>query len=273
MLSSQGKIVTHRGRAHVDDFLASCVCLHKTGLPLYRDDVTAEMLDDPSCWVLDQGLRLEPDLLNFDHHHVAERVCSLTLLLDHFYGPSYREHIPQLSYIEIHDSVGASKAGKFAGLSYEGLEIASSLVQNLLLSSFSRIEGLVDGPMRVIMVLMGMELCERIEGISSDMDDLERNARIIEFSGIKVLDVAGCETKSPDRLPTKTWCKSKGLNPDAILNRDARVGAYRLISTSASVSFPQNEICEYTHPSGFLTVFRDIGDWGPILAAAIKCNR
>lgn len=259
-------IVVHRGRAHVDDFLASCVCVHKTGMPLFRMDADQKMMDDPSCWILDQGLRFEPELHNFDHHHLNEKICSLTMLLDYFYDPSYRSHMPQLAYIEIHDSVGSSKAAKFAGISYDGLEVASSLVQHLVLKSFSGMEGRVDDPMLSLMSSMGGELCGRIEELPFLLGQLDASAKILNFSGLKVLDVTKCFSNEPDRLPTKSWCEQRGISPSVILTKDSRkAGHYRMVSVNKSVRFRPNPLCEYTHPSGFLTVFENLEDWTKIL--------
>lgn len=264
-------IVVHGGRAHVDDFLASCVCLHKTGTPLFRMDADQKMMDDPSCWVLDQGLRFEPELHNFDHHHLKEKICSLTMVLDHFYDPSYRSHLPQLAYIEIHDSVGSSKAAKFAGISYDGLEVASSLVQHLLLKSFSAIEGRVDNPMLSLMSSMGGELCGRIEELPILLSLLDANAKILDFSGLKVLDVTECISDESDRLPTKSWCEQRGIHPSVILTKDSRrSGQYRMISVNKSLRFRFNPMCEYTHPSGFLTVFGRLEDWEKIVLFSVN---
>lgn len=266
-----GKIVVHRGRAHVDDFLASCVCIHKTDLPLFRMDADETMLKDASCWVLDQGLKFEPEFLNFDHHQLDKKICSLTMVLDYFYGETYRTHLPQLAYIEIHDSVGSSKAAKFAGISYEGLEIASSMIQHLLLKAFSRIEGRVNDPFYSIMSSMGGEICGRIEELPVLLGQLDSNARLIEFSGLKILDVTGCDVEEFDKLPTKSWCEQKGMSPAVILTKDGRrTGHYRMVSVDKSIRFSKNLSCEYTHPSGFLTVFADLKDWEDILGSSVS---
>lgn len=268
------KIVVHHGRSHVDDFLAACVCVHKTGLPLFRCPVNSGMLDDPSCWVLDQGSRFEPELRNFDHHHTDEEICSLTMVLDYFYGKSYREHFPQFSYIEIHDSHGASKAAKFAGLPPDGLEIASSLVQRFVLSAFSRIEGEVGDTFYPLMLEVGREMCEKIENISYLMEELDRSARLVDLEGLVVLDVTTCETQTPDQLPTKSWCRNRNVSPAAILTKDSRAQeSYRLVSVDRSkIIFRENPLCSFVHSSGFLAAFGRLEDWRAILEGAKKSH-
>ena len=256
----------------MDDFLASCVCVHRTGLPLYRIVAEPAMLDDPSCWVLDQGFRFEPELHNFDHHQTGDAICSLTMVLDHFYGGSYRDHIPQFSYVEIHDSQGSSKAAKFAGLSLEGLEVAGSLVQHFVLKAFSRIEGEVADPFYSVLREVGSELCSRIETVSALSLELDRSARIVEKDGLKVLDVTACETDEPDQLPTKSWCRKNNLSPAAILTKDARIpGSYRLVGVDRSkITFGESHLCSFVHASGFLAVFERLEDWESILLEAKK---
>jgi hypothetical protein len=189
------------------------------------------------------------------------------MVLDYFYDPSYRLHMPQLAYIEIYDSVGSSKAAKFAGISYNGLEIASSLIQHLLLKSFSRIEGRVDNSTYSLMSSMGGELCGRIEELPFLLSELDTNAKILDFLGLKILDVTNCYSEEPDKLPTKSWCEKNGISPSIILTKDSRkTGQYRMVSTDKSVQFQSNPICEYTHPSGFLTAFKRLEDWEKIVS-------
>ena len=256
----------------MDDFLAACVCIFKTGLELFRIDADEQTLGDPSCWVLDQGLRFEPDLHNFDHHQTDEKICSLTMVLDHFYGKSYREYLPQLTYIEIHDSHGSQAAAKFAGLNPSGVEIASSLVQNLVLKSFSEIEGLVSDPFYSIMLGIGDQLCRMVEEVPLMMEALDRSAELVSFEGLDILDIVNCDVESPDRLPTKFWCKKRGIFPAVILTRDTRSpGKYRMIGIDKSkIDFSGCKSCDFVHPSGFMAVFDEYDTWKIILAETKK---
>lgn len=264
-----GRIIVHRGRAHVDDFLASCVCVHKTGLPIFRQDADSCSLDDPNCWVLDQGMRFEPELLNFDHHHIGDEICSLTMVLDHLYGPSYRCHFPQLRYIEIYDSQGASKAAKFAGAPKEALDSASSLVQQFILKAFSSVEGEVGGEFLPLMRMVGAEICGKVESTPAIMEILDRDAKVIRFMDMDVLDVTSCDGND---LPTKAWCSTKGLSPSVILANDPRLtGSLRLIAVDRDrISFGPDTACSFVHPSGFLAVFPESEDWRLILSKTIE---
>jgi hypothetical protein len=267
-------IVVHGGRAHADDFLAACVCNFRLGLPVFRVACDSSMLEDDSCWVLDQGLRHEPELRNFDHHQIDEEICAFTMVLDHFYGKGYREYMPSLRYIEIFDSYGPKKAAEYAGVKEDSLDLMTSPIHTSLLKAFSQIEDRVDDSFLDIMRRMGEEICGQIEIKERLLDILSRQAKIIECEGISVLDTTECvmpEGTQHDHLPTKTWCKIKGVDPTVILNIDSRGNGYRMVSINTdSLRFLPNEMCSFTHNSGFLTVFQNLSDYKTILAKHVK---
>ena len=267
-------IVTHDGRAHADDFLAACVCHYKTGTPVFRGVFTDEMLKDPATWVLDQGRMFEPELRNFDHHQVEEEICAFTMVLDHLYGKGYREYMPNLRFLEIFDSYGPKRAAEYAGVKEDSLELMTSPIHSSLLKAFSRVEGLVDDSFLDIMRMMGEEICGQIEIKEKLLDILSRQAKVIDCDGVGVLDTTECvmpEGIQHDQLPTKMWCKIKGLDPMVILNLDSRGNGYRMLSiNSDSLKFLPNEMCSFTHNSGFLTVFPDLSDYRQILSSHVQ---
>lgn len=266
-------IITHTGKAHVDDFLASCVCLFKLNKKLIRVNSTDEMLKDPEFWVLDQGLKYEPSLHNFDHHHLNEEICSFTMVLDYFYGKNYREYMPNLRFIEIYDSFGSGKASEFIGMKQNKLELITSPIQSSILRSFSKIEGVVEGFFLEIMRQIGAEICENIEKTEKLLKILDNFAYFFEFNEIKILDLTRCDSPYPhDQLPTKTWCKIKKIYPSIILTKDSREkNTYRMISVNREgLQFLPNEKSSFTHISGFLTSFKNYNDYQEILSKYIK---
>jgi len=75
-------ILTHRGRAHKDEFFACSVLLASCPSPIVRRKQTDAYLADPAIAVIDVGLRHEPALNNFDHHQLpddAAPTCALSL--------------------------------------------------------------------------------------------------------------------------------------------------------------------------------------------------
>ena len=264
------KIVVHDARAHADDFLAACVCRYKTGGKVFRMPFEHSMLDDPNTWVIDQGRRFEPHLLNFDHHQIEEEICAFTMVLDYFYGEEYREYMPNLRYLEIFDSYGPKRAAEFAGVSEESLDLIASPIHSSLIKAFSKIEGEVNEPFISLMGQMGEEICTQIEIKKQLLSILANQANMLEHEGISILDTTGCvmpEDMQHDQLPTKLWSKMNGLNPLVILNIDSRGNGYRMVSINTdSLKFLPNNKCSFTHNSGFLTVFSDVSDYQVILS-------
>ena len=140
-------IIVHDGRAHEDDFLATCVLIYKTNQRALRTKFTSEHLENSEYWVVDQGLSFNQQLHNFDHHHIKEEICGFTMVLDYFYGKTYREDFPQLRFVEIYDSYGSKSAAKFAKVSEESLSIIHSPIRNSIISVFSKINGEINDPM------------------------------------------------------------------------------------------------------------------------------
>jgi len=267
------KIVVHDGRAHADDFLAACVCRYKTGAPVLRNVCTDAMLNDSSTWVLDQGKRFEPYLHNFDHHQIEEEICAFTMVLDYFYGKGYREYMPNLRFVEIFDSYGPKRAAEFAEIKEDSLDVITSPIHTSLLKAFSRIEGEVKSPFIDLMSQLGEEICNQIETKEQLLEILTNHANIFVHEGTTVLDTTSCmmpEGMAQDHLPTKMWCKRHGLNPEVILNIDARGNGYRMISINTdSLKFLPNPLSTFTHNSGFLTVFDNLMDYQAILSSHI----
>jgi hypothetical protein len=262
------KIITHDGKAHQDDFLGTCVCIFKLNAPAFRKKFTSEELSDPSCWILDQGRSFESELHNFDHHQLEEEICAFTMVLDHFYGKEYRKFLPQLKYVEIFDSYGPSAAAKFAEMPVDSIEIISSPVHTSMMRVFSKIDGEILNPIYSVMKEIGRDICEQIENVDLFFKILG-DSRFFDYNGIKIFDVTQCEMPQGfkhDQLPTKMFCKTRGLEPQLILTKDSRQNGFRLVSINTnSIKFLQNELSYFTHNSGFLTNFFKYEDYRKII--------
>jgi hypothetical protein len=262
------RIVTHNGKGHQDDFLATCVCIHKLQAPAFRSKFTDDNLLDSNCWVLDQGRSFDFTLHNFDHHQIEEEICAFTMVLDFFYGKDYRRFLPQLRYVEIFDSYGPSAAAKFAEMPVDSIEIVSSPIHIGMMRIFSKIEGEILDPMYSIMKSIGEELCSQIENVEL-LFKILGDSRFFEHNGIKILDTTKCtmpEGMKHDQLPTKIFCKDRNLDPQLILTKDSRQDGFRLVSINTNdIKFIQNEISYFTHNSGFLTNFPNYEDYKKII--------
>jgi hypothetical protein len=263
------KILVHDGKAHQDDFLASCVCLFKLNSPLlFRQKCDDFSLKDSNCWVLDQGRKFEPEFHNFDHHQLEEEICAFTMVLDYFYGKDYRKYMPQLRFVEIFDSYGPIKAAEFLGMSQDNLDLACSPIHSAMVGMFSKIEGEVMGPILSIMEEIGKEICTQIESTEVLLKILD-DAKYIEYNKIRILDTTQCKVADGikhDQLPTKIYSKINNLEPDVILTVDSRQNGYRMVSINTNVlKFKPNDLAYFTHNSGFLIGFKNLSDYEAVL--------
>jgi hypothetical protein len=263
------KIVLHDGRAHQDEFLAACVLIYKLGVPAYRRSHTEEDLKDPDTWVLDQGRDFNVELHNFDHHQLEEPICSFTMVLDYFFSEDYRDHMPQLRYVEIFDSYGPNRAAAFAGATVESLETSVSPAYIYLMKAFSKIQGEINDSFYNVMKEIGKEICESIDENEKFLRILEESSIFFEYRKIKILDTTSCvlpEGLKHDKLPTKTYAKLKKIQPDVVLTVDTRQEGYRMISINSDVlKFRFNDKCHFVHNSGFLVGFKNYDDYEYIL--------
>lgn len=262
------KIITHDGKSHQDDFLATCVCIHKLNAPAFRCKVTEEHIKDPEIWVLDQGRSFNIELHNFDHHQIEEEICAFTMVLDYFYGKDYRTFLPQLRYVEIFDSYGSSAAAKFAGIPIESVDIVSSPIHLGIMRVFSKIDGEILDPLYSVMREIGKEICEQIEN-EELLFKILGDAKFFEYNGIKIFDTTKCvmpKNLKHDQLPTKIYCKFHDLQPQLILTKDSRQDGFRLISINTDdIKFVANSLSYFTHNSGFLTNFSIYQDYKKII--------
>lgn len=264
------KILVHDGKAHQDDFLAACVCIHKLNAPVFRDKFKEEDLKNTNCWVLDQGRSFDENLHNFDHHQIEQEICAFTMVLDFFYGKEYRKFLPQFRYVEIFDSYGPSAAAKFVEMPVGNIDFVCSPIQTGLTKVFSKINGEVTDPLYSVMKEIGEEICIQIESIKVLFKVLKDGCKFFEYNNIKILDTTKCimpEGTKHEQLPTKNYCKQFGIEPEIILTVDSRrQSGFRMVSINTdNIKFAQNELSCFTHNSGFLTSFENYEDYKKIL--------
>lgn len=274
-------IIVHDGKAHVDDFLATCILLHKLNCRAIRTKCTQEHLDDPNCWVIDQGRIFDTNLHNFDHHQIQEEICAATMVLDYFYGKKYRELFPQYKFIEIMDSYGPKAAAKFLKTDEEIFDYCYNPICGAMIDIFSDVNGDLTDPLYTIMKKIGSSICKIIENTDKLLKVIEKdvtfekihirksNEEKNDFFEINLMNLLKCKVEEGfgiENLPTKKYCKINKLTADVILTIDTRVGGYRMISSNTDkLKFLPNEKSSFTHNSGFLTTFKNISDYSEIL--------
>lgn len=270
-------IIVHDGKAHHDDFLATCFLIHKLNTRAIRTKFTEDHLNDPEFWVIDQGLSHNPELHNFDHHHIKEEICAFTMVLDHFYGKEYRKSMPQLRFVEIFDSYGAKGAAKFFNTTEDVLEVCASPISEAIIGVFSSISGEVNDPLYSIMKQMGKIICDKIENTEKLLSMIKNGVEIIECDSLKILNIVNCKLEGifkHENLPTKLYCKLNDIQADVILSIDNRNGGYRMISNNTDIlKFTQTDHSYFCHNSGFLTCFKNLNDYKSIISKAFNLRK
>ncbi len=108
-------IITHPGSAHFDEVTAISLILAVNTSQQFRVERrapgTAE-LDDPGVWVVDVGDRLEPEKLNFDHHHDAACPASFHLVAAHLGLQETMSVLPWWDFKDRVDRIGPERASQ-----------------------------------------------------------------------------------------------------------------------------------------------------------------
>lgn len=131
------RIVTHPGPAHRDDFYAVCLLLAAySNVIVERRNPTIADLDNPDVLVLDIGDRLEPALMNFDHHQDLNIRCSMSLVAEFLGLQLLEELFPYLKYLDISDRRGPVFAAKQFGVSDP--ELLQTPAEQILINKFAR---------------------------------------------------------------------------------------------------------------------------------------
>jgi len=113
-------IVVHPGSAHLDEILAAgLICREHGVMAVFRRVPTDVELDDANVWVVDVGMRHEPDLRNFDHHQLdsdVEPECAMSLVARHFRLHDVLSVRPWYPAQVMIDIIGANKFARTLGM-------------------------------------------------------------------------------------------------------------------------------------------------------------
>ena len=183
-------IVTHPGRAHLDDFLSCCVLLSETSdwPVIYRRDPTSVELDDPTVAVVDIGGRYDPGKLNFDHHHFPRNhgaICSLSLVLIRLgvYQEAF-DILPWLKVTEIMDSKGPTAGREYVGVTREQMSMLANPIARSMLSLFEDAQDNID--LRSVMNSIGVDLVCKIQTDAEHLEKLDGCVRFFDVGSTRV---------------------------------------------------------------------------------------
>ena len=163
------KIITHAGKAHLDDLMACAIAIahlkiweDTTEVEIERRDPTDAELEDRTITILDVGGRYEPTNGNFDHHQLprGSKDSAMTLLAANLglpNGASIAEYNPgdkefpvdsMASFLEDAfpwfrrraelDSCGPFATAKSAGVDWNVVESFLGPFEDIVLSEFEK---------------------------------------------------------------------------------------------------------------------------------------
>ena len=162
------KIITHAGKAHLDDLMSCAIAIAHlriwedlADVEIERRDPTCEELDNREVVVLDVGNRYEPTNSNFDHHQLprGSHDSAMTLLAANLGVPnglSLDEYNPgdaefpmdsMASFLDVFpwfrrraelDSCGPFATAKSAGVEWKVVESFLGPFEDLVLTEFEK---------------------------------------------------------------------------------------------------------------------------------------
>lgn len=193
MKSSIKRIVTHPGRAHLDDLLGVALglagCTWQQTVTVYRREPTPEELDDPSVLVLDIGKRYEPECLNFDHHQDTTLSASFVLLLNHFgIEPIFRVVHPWVGFASDADTQGPITAGLRQGISDTAAlaRVSTDPCRLYMLAQFEAFTQL-SSPFAYELFHFGSFLLQNVEDYKTAQSAVDRFSTVVTVGGLSFL--------------------------------------------------------------------------------------
>lgn len=176
-------ILTHPGGSHKDEFLASCVLLAISPVPIVRREPTPEELADPTVAILDVGLAHEPAKNNFDHHQFPKDhppTCSLSLVLqDLGIYDDARQFCEWLEPAEWFDCRGPNKTAQWLGVERELLSKLNSPIDITLLRRFAKAARLEPGePLWEMMRMIGEDFLDYVRSMRARLDFISANSEV-----------------------------------------------------------------------------------------------
>lgn len=183
-------ILTHPGGSHKDEFLACCVLLAGSPVPIVRREPVQADLTDPSTAVVDVGGGHDPQLGNFDHHQFPKDhppLCSLSLVLQHIgLYEDARRFCDWLEPAEWLDTRGPKDTSRWLGIGRDTLAKLNSPIDVTLLRRFAATSRLEPGEqLWEIMRWIGEDLVSYLRSLRQRLDFISEFAEFwdIEAGG------------------------------------------------------------------------------------------
>jgi hypothetical protein len=188
MIFSQ--ILTHPGGSHKDEFLACCLLLAESAVPIVRREPSPEDLADGSIAVVDVGGEHAPERGNFDHHQFPRDyppTCALSLVLRQLgVYEDARAFCDWLEPAEWFDTRGPVETARWLGVARETLFKLNSPIDTTLLRRFAGTVRLEPGdPLWEVMRWIGVDLLVYLKTLRARLDEI---GMVSEFWEIETVD-------------------------------------------------------------------------------------
>lgn len=264
-------IITHSGRAHLDDFLSCCLVINRDleCLLIHRRDPTKEEIEDPEIWKLDIGKGLRPDSKLYDHHQEDMDDCTLSLLLKDW-GEWERAKITflWLETMVMLDSRGVRKTLKHLNMPPPTLAFFDSFVERSMLRLFSKKNIIKKNTLLFkLMRFIGKMFFEEMDEYQSAINLVEKNTEFKEIQDVPVIQYIKKLTPSLDRVLREKKKAKWGYGGIVIFPNDRPMGsiAVKRYDEDERVDFRKlsesDENIIFIHKSGFFAVFKAMCDY------------
>lgn len=275
------KIITHAGKAHLDDLMAVALGYVKTTypaapinaatppearinalketlkdviavVPFERRDPTPEELEDPDVLVVDVGGRHEPEKSNYDHHQFARgtRKSAMSILADDMAfdeGVSFREFLtavyPWFETRVVVDACGPFQAAKESEMTWDAVAQFLGPCEELVLKLF-------EAGNRTVVRLLAEDILEKAEAF----DAVGQAMKFHNVDGVNVFDFTPAPVWAVDAVSDANTRSAEGGVAVFHDNRGDGLTLLRL-KDDPRVDFTRvkdDPEVAFAHPGGFI---------------------
>ncbi|MFO8019801.1 MAG: MYG1 family protein [Promethearchaeia archaeon] len=268
-------IITHPGKAHLDDFLSCCLVLYKDKKvkKIVRKEPTEEEIKNPKIWKLDVGNDFNPDLRLFDHHQRDMRDNTFSLLLKEWdiweKANEVYSWIPSMVLMDIR---GSKEVVRDLDITYEALNSLDSFIERYFLRWFKTKKKITRSEVFFkLMRKFGEHFFTRIKKYFKIQELVEREGKYKMIEGIPVIILLSRKISNSNVLHQLASQKRRQVWPNERagilvfpndrpegsigvkrLGNDRRIDLYRLHDFDKTI---------FAHKRGFFAALEKMSDY------------
>lgn len=270
MVNKLGKvkvIITHPGRAHMDDMLSAavaCSLVNRAGgeiAPVLRKIPTPAEITDPECLLLDIGQVSSPELMTFDHHHLSEDAGDTCALKEFITAMGLWEAFilthPWAERVVIIDACGPNEFGERFGIPAETMVKMTSPSDKALLSLMASSSSIsLESFLYSALGVLGEFILNTLLDFGCTIEDIKENAEeMVTPGGIR--GVLYRDTASSPSFPPASRFLAIRRGWDFCVSRDDRGVGWSIYRFSESSGLDLSRAKEhpgvsFAHKRGFL---------------------